>query len=81
MGTSGKHRFELWASEEQGSLQLLWDGDERNKAQLPFDAKVIFSCTADTYEEAKQQQHDFLGWEPYDSGGTTWEYPTDQSAT
>jgi hypothetical protein len=50
----------------------MYEGDPQSR---PDDAKVIFTCEADTYEEALQMQYDFLGWAEYKSSGYLFDYP------
>ena len=63
-------RYELWAEmdgTEVIAYELLAQTDPRGPVNSPSQpgAKVLAVIEASSYEEAKQRQHELLGWEPY----------------
>jgi len=62
-------RFELWFHEddEGAAYELLGDEVPRGPANLPAEpgARIVAVIEAESYEAAKQRQHELLGWEPY----------------
>ena len=68
-------KFELWHSESESSYALLYEGDTASDHLKPLDSRVIWTCEADTYEEALQKRNDFLGWGEYRPSEFTFDYP------
>jgi hypothetical protein len=68
-------KYELWQSESTGSYMLLYEGDTSSDHVKDPDAKVTWTCEAETYEEALQNRNDFLGWGEYKSSGIPFDYP------
>lgn len=58
-------KYELWHSEQEGSLAFFEASDERGRDLIPDDAQLILVVEAESWEEAQAKKHDFLGWEPY----------------
>ena len=60
-------KYELWHSHDRGSdvYTLLPAGAQREQTLLEPNAKVIWTIDAESWNEACQKQHEFLGWEPY----------------
>jgi hypothetical protein len=61
-------RYELWADEASGTLSFFPEDSESSRKFLEPGAKLIWSCTADSWEEAQSKKHQHLGWEPYETG-------------
>ena len=57
--------FELWSSEEEGSLSFFESKDERSRRLLSPDSKLIWRVDAPSWVEAKTRLHEHMGWEPY----------------
>lgn len=56
-------RYELW--EEEGSLSFFPETHASFRAMLGPNARLVWSCTARTWEEAQTKKHEHLGWGPY----------------
>lgn len=54
--------WEIWESQQEHCFSLCLKGFNHN---LEPDAVLLHSFFASTYNEAKEFQHDYLGWEPY----------------
>jgi hypothetical protein len=58
-------RYELWQSAD-GCVQTCFREDnEAARAQIDIDTRMIWSCVAESYVEAQQKRHAYLGFEPY----------------
>lgn len=58
-------KFEVWQSKTSSAYTLL-EADGANKSDvLESDAVLVARIEADSYEDAKVEQHKLLGWEPY----------------
>jgi hypothetical protein len=70
-------KYELWQSECEStvSYMLLYEGDTASDHVKDPGSKVIWTCEADSYEEALQKRNDFLGWGEYKSSGLPFDYP------
>jgi len=68
-------KYELWHSESASSYMLLYEGDTASDHVKDPDSRVIWSCEAETYEEALHKRNDYLGWGENRSGGTPFDYP------
>jgi hypothetical protein len=58
-------KYELWHSESDSSYAFFAVGHRHNAGELPSDAKLIWTVEAETSQDARRKQHEFLGWEPY----------------
>lgn len=63
-------KYALWHSRDGNSdIYTLLAVDETHdgakNAALEPGAKIIRTFEADTWEKARRQQHEYLGWEPY----------------
>ena len=67
--------YDLWRTDAEMSWSLLYRGDDANTSRLPSDARIVWTCEADTYEEALQKRNDFLGWGPYKRADFPFDYP------
>ena len=58
-------KYELWHSQDGRSdiYTLLAVGAGRGA--LEPSAIVVWTVEAETWDEARRRQHEFLGWEPY----------------
>jgi hypothetical protein len=68
-------KYELWHSSAEGSYMLLDAGDRSNDHAKAVDQKVVWTTEADSYEQAKQNQYDHLGWGKYTPGAHPFDYP------
>ena len=62
-------RYELWRSEDglRDSFFEAGTGDETNYQLLDSDARLIWTCEADSWDEAQQKRYDFMDWGTYRS--------------
>jgi hypothetical protein len=67
--------YELWQSESEGSLALLYFPDITNYQLRPPDEQIVWSTHADSYEAAIQAQHDHLRWGSYARPPAPFDYP------
>ena len=60
-------KYELWHVRDGDAdvYTLLPSGASHDQALLESSARVIWSVEARTWDDARQRQHEFLGWEPY----------------
>ena len=58
-------RYELWQDDTDVSLSFFPEDSESFRARLGPHAKLIWSCQADSWEQAQSMKHEYLGWEPY----------------
>ncbi len=77
VGRTERHAmtYDLWRTDAEMSWSLLYRGDDANTSRLPSDARIVWTCEADTYEEALQKRNDFLGWGPYKRADFPFDYP------
>ncbi len=55
---------------------LLYAGDRSNDHVKPADAKVVWTTEAGSYEQAVQNQYDYLSWGKYNPPeGEAMDYP------
>lgn len=57
-------RYELW-EDDDGSLSFFPEDNESFRKSLGPAARLIWSCVADSWEQAQSLKHEHLGWEPY----------------
>lgn len=57
--------FEVWESEEEGSISLFDEDNSSARSMLEPDAKHIYSIRAATYEEAMQAHYDACDYGTY----------------
>ena len=62
-------KYELWRSDSESSYTFIAAGHAEQAGGLPSDAILIWTVEANTWEDARRQQHEFLGWEPYEPSG------------
>jgi len=58
------NKYELWYSASDNSYTMFPAG-YKGSAILEGDAVLQETFEAPTWEDARRQQHEFLGWEPY----------------
>jgi hypothetical protein len=68
-------KYELWHSVSASSYMLLFEGDTASEHVKDPDSTVIWTCEAETYEEALQKRNDHLGWGVYRGSGIPFDYP------
>ena len=56
-------RYELW--EDGDSVSFFAEDNESFRKSLSPDAKLTWSCLAESWEQAQALKHEHLGWEPY----------------
>lgn len=60
-------RFELWIHETKSATSYILVRENEETKQIDIEEGDTLLCVFDaaSYEDAKKQQHEFLGWEPY----------------
>lgn len=59
-------RYELWFSASENSYELIGESVDPSRLDIRSeDAKPIATFEAESWEEAQELKHRFLGWEPY----------------
>jgi len=58
-------RYELW--EYDGDLSFFPEDNDSFRGLLSPNAKLVWSCLADSSDQAQSMKHEHLGWEPYKS--------------
>nr|CAS02829.1 putative integron gene cassette protein [uncultured bacterium] len=58
-------RYELWQDDVEGSLSFFPEDSASYRSRLGPEAKLVWSCTAESWEQAQSLKHEHLGWEPY----------------
>ncbi len=53
-------KYQLWHSESESGYTMAPAGDPHRLN--PSDARVVFTCEAESFNEALQKRNDFLGW-------------------
>jgi hypothetical protein len=56
-------RYELW--EDESGVSFFPASDITFRNLLSPTAKLIWSCEAESWEEAQSKKHQYLGWGPY----------------
>lgn len=56
-------RYELW--EDGDGLVFFPETSDSFRAMLSPDARMVWSCSARSWEEAQARKHEHLGWGPY----------------
>jgi len=56
-------RYELWKGPE--GFSFFPESNEEARSLLHPAAKLVWSCTAFSWEEAQMKKHNYLKWEPY----------------
>ena len=58
-------RYELWQDDVEGSLSFFPEDSDSFRSFLGPDARLVWSCLAESWEQAQSMKHQHLGWEPY----------------
>ena len=60
-------KYELWHSRDGNTdiYTLVAAGSSREENILEMDARLIRTFEAETWEDARRQEHEYLGREPY----------------
>lgn len=63
--TQVQKTYELWHSSTSNSHTFFESGHPDRSVVLEPDAVLIWTVTADSYDEAQAKKNEYLGWAPY----------------
>ena len=58
-------QYELWRSEAGNSDSFFAADNQSARNLLEFDARLVWTCAAKSWDEAQQKRYEFMKWGDY----------------